>query len=110
MASLSTGPPPGASFLNLFGESQLTLQDIAEKAHQLQQKIDENAEQEKANLRALAEQRHQEIERHAAELARHAVSSIEAYKESQLQTAERNKAYQQAMARQQADQAKRVVD
>lgn len=100
----------GSSFLNLFGETQLSLQDIADKARQLQQKIDENAEQEKANLRAATEQKHQEIEKHAAELARHANSSIEAYKTAQLQTAERQKAYQQAVVRQQAEQAKRLID
>lgn len=105
-----SGPAPGASFLNLFGDSQLTLQEIADKARQLQQKIDENAEHEKANLRASAEQKHQEIERHAAELARHAAGSIEAYKTTQLQTAERQKAYQQAVVRQQAEQAKRLID
>jgi len=104
------GLAPGASFLNLFGDSQLTLQEIADKARQLQQKIDENAEHEKANLRAAAEQKHQEIERHAAELARHAAGSIEAYKTTQLQTAERQKAYQQAVVRQQAEQAKRLID
>merc|ERR1719188_1382293 len=92
------GPPPGpgpnSQFLSLFGGSDLTLQEIADKAHQLQNKIDENAEQEKANLRASAEQKHLEIERHAAELSRHAASSIEAYKSAQLQTAERQKTYQ----------------
>lgn len=107
------GPPPspGASFLNLFGgDSQLSLQEIADKAHQLQQKIDQNAEQEKASLRAAAEQKHQEIERHAAELSRHAASSIEAHKTAQIQGAERQKAYQQAIVRQQAEQAKRLID
>merc|ERR1719450_1172961 len=54
--------------------------------------------------------KHQEIEKHAAELARHANSSIEAYKTSQLQTAERQKTYQQAVVRQQAEQAKRLID
>lgn len=88
----------------------MSLQEIADKAHQLQSRIDENAEKEKANLRASAEQKHLEIERHAAELARTAASSIEAYKAAQLQTAERQKAYQQAVVRQQAEQAKRLVD
>jgi len=105
----ATGPA-GSSFLNLFGESELSLQEIADRAHQLQQKIDENAEQEKANLRSAAEQKQQEIERHASELSRHAASSIEAYKSAQLQTAERQKAYQQAVVRQQAEQAKRMID
>mmetsp|Transcript_13820 Transcript_13820/g.48810 ORF Transcript_13820/g.48810 Transcript_13820/m.48810 type:complete len:334 (-) Transcript_13820:26-1027(-) len=104
------GPAPGSSFLNLFGDSQLSLQEIADKARQLQQKIDENAEQEKANLRAAAEQKHQEIERHAAELSRHAASSIEAYKTTQLQASERQKSYHQAVVRQQAEQAKRLID
>lgn len=101
---------PGQSFLSLFGSADLSLQEIADKTHQLQHKIDENAEQEKANLRTAAEQKHLEIERHAAELARHAASSIEAYKTVQLQTAERQKAYQQAVVRQQAEQAKRLID
>lgn len=101
---------PSQSFLSLFGSADLSLQEIADKAHQLQHKIDENAEQEKASLRTAAEQKHLEIERHAAELARHAASSIEAYKTVQLQTAERQKAYQQAVVRQQADQAKRLID
>lgn len=98
------------SFLSLFGSADLSLQEIADKAHQLQHKIDENAEQEKASLRTAAEQKHLEIERHAAELARHAASSIEAYKTVQLQTAERQKAYQQAVVRQQAEQAKKLID
>lgn len=101
---------PTSSFLSLFGSADLSLQEIADKAHQLQHKIDENAEQEKASLRTAAEQKHLEIERHAAELARHAASSIEAYKTVQLQTAERQKAYQQAVVRQQAEQAKRLID
>lgn len=101
---------PSQSFLSLFGSADLSLQEIADKAHQLQHKIDENAEQEKASLRTSAEQKHLEIERHAAELARHAASSIEAYKTVQLQTAERQKAYQQAVVRQQAEQAKRLID
>jgi len=101
---------PGQSFLTLSGGGERSLQDIADKAHQLQQKIDENAELEKANLRTAAEQKHLEIERHAAELARHAANSIEAYKTVQLQTAERQKAYQQAVVRQQAEQAKRLID
>lgn len=100
----------GASFPSMFGGSDMSLQEIADKAHQLQQRIDENAEQEKASLRAAAETKHLEIERHAAELARTAAQSIEAYKASQLQTAERQKAYQQALVRQQAEQAKRLVD
>lgn len=107
------GPTPGPapqSFLTLFGGTDSSLQEIADKAHQLQQKIDENAEQEKANLRTAAEQKHLEIERHAAELSRHAANSIEAYKTVQLQTAERQKAYQQAVVRQQAEQAKRLID
>lgn len=104
------GPAPNANFLNLFGDSRLTLQEIAEKAQHLQRKIDENAEQEKAALRAAAEQKHQEIEKHAAELTKHAGSSIDAYKTSQLQAAERQKAYQQAVVRQQAEQAKRLID
>mmetsp|Transcript_66318 Transcript_66318/g.104908 ORF Transcript_66318/g.104908 Transcript_66318/m.104908 type:complete len:301 (+) Transcript_66318:108-1010(+) len=101
---------PGQSFLTLFGGGESSLQEIADKCHQLQQKIDENAELEKANLRTAAEQKHLEIERHAAELARHAANSIEAYKTVQLQTAERQKAYQQAVVRQQAEQAKRLID
>lgn len=106
------GPVAGQSpsFLSLFGSADCSLQEIADKAHQLQQKIDENAEHEKASLRTAAEQKHLEIERHAAELARHAASSIEAYKVVQLQTAERQKAYQQAVVRQQAEQAKRLID
>eukprot|EP00927_Polykrikos_kofoidii_P062080 TRINITY_DN56906_c0_g1_i1.p1 TRINITY_DN56906_c0_g1~~TRINITY_DN56906_c0_g1_i1.p1 ORF type:complete len:423 (-),score=66.82 TRINITY_DN56906_c0_g1_i1:109-1377(-) len=100
----------GTSFLNLFGDSELSLQEIADRAHQFQQKIDENAEQEKATLRSLAEQKHLEIERHSLELSRHAASSIEAYKTAQLQTAERQKAFQQAVVRQQAEQAKRLID
>merc|ERR1711862_650131 len=84
--------------------------EIADRAHQLQQKIDENCEQEKQNLRASAETKHLEIERHAAELARHAASSIEAYKAAQLQTAERQKSYQQAVVKQQAEQARRLID
>lgn len=86
------------------------MQEIAEKARALQQRMDENAEMEKANLRAAAEQKHLEIERHAAELARHAASSIEAFKNSQLETAEREKQHRQAIVRQQAEQAKRLVD
>eukprot|EP00928_Gymnodinium_smaydae_P048086 TRINITY_DN32124_c0_g1_i1.p1 TRINITY_DN32124_c0_g1~~TRINITY_DN32124_c0_g1_i1.p1 ORF type:complete len:271 (-),score=43.28 TRINITY_DN32124_c0_g1_i1:267-1079(-) len=105
----NAGNPP-SSFLSLFGDSQLSMQEIADRAHELQQRIDENAEREKASLRAAAEQKHLEIERHAAELARHAASSIEAYKSAQLQTAERQKTYQQAVIRQQADQAKRMID
>lgn len=110
--ALPTAPQQGlgGSFPNMFGNSDMSLQDIADKAHQLQQKIDENAEQEKATLRASAEAKHVEIERHAAELARTAASSIEAYKTAQLQTAERQKAYQQAIIRQQTEQAKRLVD
>jgi len=104
----NAGPSP--SFLSLFGSADLSLQEIADKAHQLQHKLDENAEQEKSSLRTAAEQKHLEIERHAAELARHAASSIEAYKTVQLQTAERQKAYQQAVVRQQAEQAKRLID
>lgn len=108
----ASGPQagPSASFLSLFGSADLSLQEIADKAHQLQHKIDENAEREKASLRTAAEQKHLEIERHAAELARHAASSIEAYKTVQLQTAERQKAYQQAVVRQQAEQAKKLID
>lgn len=101
---------PSQSFLSLFGSADLSLQEIADKAHQLQHKIDENAEQEKASLRTAAEQKHLEIERHAAELTRHAASSIEAYRTVQLQTAERQKSYQQAVVRQQADQAKKLID
>lgn len=104
------GPPPGANFLSLFGSADLSLQEIADKAQQLQQKMDENAEHEKASLRAAAEQKYLEIERHAAELTRHAASSIEAYKTSQLQAAERQKAYEQAVVRQQAEQAKHLID
>merc|ERR1740121_2019959 len=106
------GAAPGTSFLNLFGagDSQLSLQEIADKAHQLQLKLDENAEQEKEGLRAAAEQKRQEIERHAAELARHAAASIEAHKVAQIQNADRQKAYQQSMVRQQAEQAKRLID
>eukprot|EP00930_Biecheleria_cincta_P059110 TRINITY_DN4486_c0_g1_i3.p1 TRINITY_DN4486_c0_g1~~TRINITY_DN4486_c0_g1_i3.p1 ORF type:complete len:184 (-),score=46.09 TRINITY_DN4486_c0_g1_i3:677-1189(-) len=98
------------SFLSPFGDSELTMQEIAEKAHQLQQRIDENAEREKAELRHAAEQKQEEVERHAADLVRHAASSIEAYKESQLQMAERQKAQRQAGARQQAEHAKRLID
>jgi len=99
-----------ASFLNLFGNSDLSLQEIADKTHQLQQKIDENAEQEKAKLRESVDQKYREVEHHAAELTKHAASSIEAYKTAQLQTADREKAYQQAVVRQQAEQAKRIID
>ncbi|CAE8589323.1 unnamed protein product [Polarella glacialis] len=98
------------SFLSPFGDSELSLQEIADKAHQFQQRIDENAEREKANLRAAAEQKHEEVERHAADLARHAAQSIEAYKESQLQMLDRQKAQRQAALRQQAEQAKRLID
>lgn len=111
-AGLTPGAPSsaGSSLLNLFGDADLSLQEIADRAQQLQQRIDENAEQEKATLRAAAEQKHLEIERHAAELSRHAASSIEAYKSAQLQAAERQKAHDQAVVRKQADQARRLVD
>lgn len=111
--------PPGSAhlnpqglpaFLGIFGAADQTVQDIADKAQQLQQRIDENAEQEKAGLRTATEQKHQEIERHASELSKHAAQSIESYKASQLETAERQKAYQQAVAKQQADHAKRLID
>eukprot|EP00440_Ansanella_granifera_P025719 gb/GFBE01027928.1/.p1 GENE.gb/GFBE01027928.1/~~gb/GFBE01027928.1/.p1 ORF type:complete len:193 (+),score=47.53 gb/GFBE01027928.1/:1-579(+) len=109
-AAWHPGEASATSFLSPFVNSDLSLQEIADKAHQLQQKIDEHAEREKASLRAAAEQKHDEVERHAADLARHAASSIEAYKESQLQMAERQKAQKQAAIRQQAEQAKRLVD
>lgn len=108
--SLASRAPAG-SFLNLFGgDGQLSFQDIADKASQLQQRVEENAEHEKASLRAMAEEKHREIERQAADLNRHALSSIEAYKEQQLQTVERNKEYQKALVRQQTDQSKRIID
>eukprot|EP00746_Dinoflagellata_sp_MGD_P014724 gnl/MRDRNA2_/MRDRNA2_132418_c0_seq1.p1 gnl/MRDRNA2_/MRDRNA2_132418_c0~~gnl/MRDRNA2_/MRDRNA2_132418_c0_seq1.p1 ORF type:complete len:325 (-),score=95.98 gnl/MRDRNA2_/MRDRNA2_132418_c0_seq1:11-895(-) len=134
MAAGSMAPPPGgpqnwlpnqpppvpaggvaapggqAYFPSLFGGSEMSLQEISAKAHQLQQKIDENAEQEKATLRGATENRHREIESQASELSRHAASSIEAYKTQQMQNCERQKDYQQAVLRQQAEQAKRLVD
>lgn len=105
---MGTGGVP--NFLAVFGAAEQSLYEIANKAQDLQQRIDDNAEQEKASLRAATEQKHQEIERHANELARHAANSIESYKATQLQTAERQKDYHVAVAKQQAEHAKKIIE
>ncbi|CAE7895586.1 unnamed protein product, partial [Symbiodinium microadriaticum] len=93
-----------------FSDPNLTLQEIADKANALQQQIDENAGRQKAELRSAMEARHREVEQHAQSILRHAVQSIEARKASQLQLIERQRAQEEAATRQDASEAKKLID
>jgi len=88
----------------------MSLHEIADEAQRLQQKIDENAEVERANTRLIAQQKHGEIRRQASMLKHHALQSIETHKEAQLKAAEREKAFHQEVIRQQAERAKQLID
>jgi len=91
-------------------EAHSSLHEIADKTQRLQERIDENAEVERANTRSIAQQRQIEIQRQAAMLKHHTMQSIETYKEAQLKAAEQEKAFHQEVVRQQAERAKQLID
>mmetsp|Transcript_14193 Transcript_14193/g.32252 ORF Transcript_14193/g.32252 Transcript_14193/m.32252 type:complete len:251 (-) Transcript_14193:23-775(-) len=105
-------PPPFESraAAQLHVEPDMSMQEIANRAQALQQRIDDNSEREKITLRTTAENRAKDIEKHASEMMRNASNQIEQYKQQAVQAAERYRDEMEQQLRQQAEQASKMVD